>query len=88
MPPTTKRQRTPKNDRGRVTGSRTSENALLGAPLRTRSDLPDDDSHLLLSTSGNRHVVGFTPLPQPEEHQQAQRLSQLLLHQRLKQMAL
>ncbi|RQM24038.1 hypothetical protein B5M09_013353, partial [Aphanomyces astaci] len=55
--------------------------------MRTRSDLPDYDSHLL-PTSGNRHVVGFTPLPQPEEHQLSQRLSQLLLHQRLKKMAL
>ncbi|RHZ25567.1 hypothetical protein DYB26_003963 [Aphanomyces astaci] len=50
-------------------------------------DLPDDDSDLL-STSGNRHVVGFTPLPQTEEHQLSQRLAHLLLHQRLKQMAL
>ncbi|ETV65133.1 hypothetical protein H257_18058 [Aphanomyces astaci] len=58
IPPTSKRQRTPKNDRGRVTRSRSREDAPLSAPLRTRSDLPDDDSHLL-STSGNRHVGGF-----------------------------
>ncbi|ETV63603.1 hypothetical protein H257_19468, partial [Aphanomyces astaci] len=71
IPTTRKRQQTPKNDRGRVTGSRGREDAPLVAPLRTRSDLPDDDSHLLL-TSGNRHVVGFTPPPQPEEHQLSQ----------------
>ncbi|ETV64178.1 hypothetical protein H257_18898 [Aphanomyces astaci] len=82
-----KRQRTPKNDRGRVTGSRSREDAPLGAPLRTRSDLPDDNSYLL-STSGNRHMVAFAPLPQPEEYQLSQRLSQLLLHQRLKKIAL
>ncbi|RHY46560.1 hypothetical protein DYB30_013435, partial [Aphanomyces astaci] len=62
------------------------EDGSLGAPWRTRSDLPDD-IHLLL-TSGNRHVVVFTLLTQPEEHQLSQHLCQLLLHQRLKQMAL
>ncbi|RHY02529.1 hypothetical protein DYB25_013015 [Aphanomyces astaci] len=62
------------------------EDGSLGAPWRTRSDLPDD-IHLLL-TSGNRHVVVFTLLTQPEEHQLSQHLGQLLLHQRLKQMAL
>ncbi|RHZ42738.1 hypothetical protein DYB26_009178 [Aphanomyces astaci] len=61
------------------------EDGSLGAPWRTRSDLPDD-IHLLL-TSGNRHVVVFTLLTQPEEHQLSQHLCQLL-HQRLKQMAL
>ncbi|RLO09321.1 hypothetical protein DYB28_014344, partial [Aphanomyces astaci] len=62
------------------------EDGSLGAPWRTRSDLPDDIH--LLSTSGNRHVVVFTLLTQPEEHQLSQHLGQLLLHQRLKQMAL
>ncbi|RLO12304.1 hypothetical protein DYB28_012026 [Aphanomyces astaci] len=33
-------------------------------------------------------MVSFTPLPQPEEHQLSQHLSQLLIEQRLKQMAL
>ncbi|ETV82810.1 hypothetical protein H257_04591 [Aphanomyces astaci] len=56
IPPTRKRQRMPKSDHGRVTGSRSPEDAPLGAPLRTRSDLPDDDSRLL-STSVPRHML-------------------------------
>ncbi|ETV79835.1 hypothetical protein H257_07051 [Aphanomyces astaci] len=57
IPPTRKRQRTPKNEHGRDT-RRTVE---------TRSDLPDDDSHLL-STSGNRHVVDGASVPLPADY--------------------
>ncbi|ETV72990.1 hypothetical protein H257_12036 [Aphanomyces astaci] len=63
----------------------TSEDAPLVAPLRTRSDLPDDDSRVDESQPPRG---GFYTPKQPEEHQMSQRLSQLLLHQRRKQMAL